>query len=133
MNTELLYELYEITEKNDAPDLATVGMPMLREKHPEITHEEAKETVSYTHLYHAGTGKVQIVPETKTVTPTKSEQTVEATEGKVLFSVTVGAIPEEFVDTDVYKRQLLDQAERGRVTRVDFGLISVFTSSIVGR
>ena len=29
MNTEMLYELYEITEKNDAPDLATVGMPML--------------------------------------------------------------------------------------------------------
>ena len=28
MNTELLYELYEITEKNDPPDLATVGMPM---------------------------------------------------------------------------------------------------------
>ena len=38
MNTEMLYELYEITEKNDAPDLATVGMAMLREKHPEITH-----------------------------------------------------------------------------------------------
>lgn len=43
MNTEMLYELYEITEKNDAPDLATVGMPMLLKKHPEITHEEAKE------------------------------------------------------------------------------------------
>lgn len=48
MNTELLYELYEITEKNDAPDLATVGMPMLREKHPEITHEEAKEIREFT-------------------------------------------------------------------------------------
>ncbi len=42
MNTEMLYELYEITEKNDAPDLATVGMAMLREAHPEITHEEDK-------------------------------------------------------------------------------------------
>ena len=31
MNTEMLYELYEITEKNDSPDLATVGMAMLRE------------------------------------------------------------------------------------------------------
>lgn len=48
MNTELLYELYEITEKNDAPDLATVGMPMLLKKHPEITHEEAKEMREFT-------------------------------------------------------------------------------------
>ena len=48
MNTEMLYELYEITEKNDAPDLATVGMAMLREKHPEIPHEEAKEMREFT-------------------------------------------------------------------------------------
>ena len=48
MNTELLYELYEINEKNDAPDLATVGMPMLLKKHPEIPHEEAKEMREFT-------------------------------------------------------------------------------------
>ena len=48
MNTEMLYELYEINEKNDAPDLATVGMPMLLKKHPEITHEEAKEMREFT-------------------------------------------------------------------------------------
>lgn len=48
MNTELLYELYEITEKNDAPDLATVGMAMLREKHPEITHEEDRAMREFT-------------------------------------------------------------------------------------
>ena len=48
MKTELLYELYEITEKNDAPDLATVGMAMLREKYPEITHEEAREMREFT-------------------------------------------------------------------------------------
>ena len=51
MNTEMLYELYEITEKNDAPDLATVGMAILREKHPEITHEEAKEMREFTGRY----------------------------------------------------------------------------------
>lgn len=48
MNTEMLYELYEITEKNDAPDLATVGMAMLLKKHPEITHEEAREMREFT-------------------------------------------------------------------------------------
>lgn len=36
-----LYDLYEITRDNDAPDLATVGMAMLQEKHPEITEQEA--------------------------------------------------------------------------------------------
>ena len=48
MSTEMLYELYEITEKNDAPDLATVGMAMLREAHPEITHEEDKAMREFT-------------------------------------------------------------------------------------
>lgn len=48
MNTEMLYELYEITEKNDAPDLATVGMAMLREAHTEITHEEDKAMREFT-------------------------------------------------------------------------------------
>ena len=48
MKTEMLYELYEITEKNDAPNLATVGMAMLREKHPEITHEEDRAMREFT-------------------------------------------------------------------------------------
>ena len=48
MNTEMLYELYKVTEKNDAPDLATVGMAMLLKKHPEITHEEAREMREFT-------------------------------------------------------------------------------------
>ena len=48
---------------------------------------------------HSGTGKVQIVPETKSVTPGKSAQTVEPTDGKILTSVEVEAIPENYVDT----------------------------------
>lgn len=44
-------------------------------------------------------GKVKIVPENKSVTPTKAEQIVEATSGKVLDKVTVAPIPEKFVDT----------------------------------
>ena len=59
------------------------------------------ETLSYTipKGYHSGTGKVQITPETKSVTPNKSVQTVEPTDGKVLTSVEVAAIPEAYVDT----------------------------------
>ena len=46
-----LYELYQITEENDAPDLATVGMAMLCHEHPEITHEEAKAMREFTGRY----------------------------------------------------------------------------------
>lgn len=49
--------------------------------------------------YHGGTGTVKIVLETKSVTPTKSAQTITATEGKVLSEITVSAIPNNFIDT----------------------------------
>ena len=49
--------------------------------------------------YHSGTGSVSIVTETKTLTPTKQQQVVPATSGKVISSVTVAAIPDNYVDT----------------------------------
>lgn len=49
--------------------------------------------------FHSGEGAVFIVPEAKTATPTKAQQTIEATEGKVLSSVTVNPIPAQYVDT----------------------------------
>lgn len=59
-------------------------------------------TTSYTvpKGYHSGLGKVQIVAETKSVTPTKSTQTVTSTTGKVLTRVSVGAIPDAYITTD---------------------------------
>lgn len=48
--------------------------------------------------YHSGSGKVQIVLETKTVTPTKSAQDITPTAGKVLSKVTVAAIPDAYQD-----------------------------------
>ena len=49
--------------------------------------------------YHSGTGSVSISPESKTATPTKSQQTINPTAGKVLTSVIVEAIPAQYVDT----------------------------------
>lgn len=49
--------------------------------------------------YHDGTGGVSIVPETKSVTPAKSSQTVSPTSGKVLTKVTVAAIPAQYITT----------------------------------
>ena len=59
------------------------------------------ETSSYTIPagYHDGTGSVSLALETKSATPTKAKQTIEPSEGKVLSSVTVEAIPAKFVDT----------------------------------
>lgn len=49
--------------------------------------------------YHDGTGSVNIVPETKSATPTKMSQTVTPTSGKVLTKVIVAAIPAEYITT----------------------------------
>lgn len=48
--------------------------------------------------YHNGNGKVTIVLEEKTATPTKSAQTITPTTGKVLSKVTVSAIPAIYGD-----------------------------------
>lgn len=58
-------------------------------------------TISYTipKGYHNGSGKVSIVLETKTVTPTKAVQDITPTAGKVLSKVTVAAIPDEYITT----------------------------------
>ena len=48
--------------------------------------------------YHNGEGTVKIVPETKSATPTKKAQTISPSEGKVLSSVSVAAIPDEYQD-----------------------------------
>lgn len=59
------------------------------------------ETTSYTVAagYHNGEGTVSITVDSKEATPTKSEQTIEPDEGHVLGTVTVHAIPANFVDT----------------------------------
>jgi len=59
-------------------------------------------TITYTipKGYHSGTGTVKITLEEKSVTPSKSTQTVTPTSGKVLSKVTVNPIPAEYITTD---------------------------------
>ena len=58
-------------------------------------------TTSYTIPlgYHDGTSLVSITTETKTATPSKEPQTISATPGKVISSVSVEAIPDEYITT----------------------------------
>ena len=62
-----------------------------------LTPGEASYTVPAG--YHNGSGTVSIDPEEKTATPTKEQQTISPTEGKVLAQVTVNAIPAQYADT----------------------------------
>lgn len=59
-------------------------------------------TKSYTipKGYHSGTGKVQIVTEEKTATPTEEIQNVTPSNGKVLSKVTVNPIPSNYASVD---------------------------------
>lgn len=59
-------------------------------------------TTSYTipKGYHSGSGTVSVVTETKNATPSEEEQVISATTGKVLSSVTVAKIPENYITTD---------------------------------
>lgn len=76
-----------------------------------LTASDASYTVPQG--YHSGKGTVSIVPETKTATPTKKSQSITPTSGKVLSSVTVEAIPDNFIDTtdaDATEDQILADA-----------------------
>jgi hypothetical protein len=57
-------------------------------------------TITYTipKGFHSGSGKVQLVLETKSVTPTKSEQKIKPSSGKVLSEVIVAPIPDQYQD-----------------------------------
>lgn len=50
--------------------------------------------------YHSGGGSITIHPESKTVTPTESQQIIAASAGKVLDTVTIEPIPDNYENTD---------------------------------
>ena len=49
--------------------------------------------------YHDGTGEISITLENKATTPSEIEQTISATDGKVLSSVTIEPIPDNYKNT----------------------------------
>ena len=65
VNPNTLYDLYEITRDNDAPDLSSTGMAMLQKEHPEITEREADILREFTGRHGKALAKV-FGDETKT-------------------------------------------------------------------
>ena len=66
-----------------------------------VTKTLDASTTSYTIAkgYHNGEGKVSVTLETKTVTPTETQQTINATSGKLISSFVVERIPTEYIVT----------------------------------
>lgn len=64
----------------------------------EVVLSIGNETYDVPLGYHNGEGTVSIVPETKTATPTKAQQNITPTTGKVLSLVTVAPIPAAYQD-----------------------------------
>lgn len=66
-----------------------------------VTKTLDASTTSYTVAkgYHNGEGKVSVTLETKTVTPTETQQTINATSGKLISSFVVERIPTEYIVT----------------------------------
>lgn len=64
----------------------------------EVVLSIGNETYDIPLGYHNGEGTVSIVPETKTATPTKAQQNITPTTGKVLSQVTVAPIPAAYQD-----------------------------------
>lgn len=93
--------------------------------------------------YHSGSGAVSIVLETKSATPTTSSQTVTPTSGKVLSSVTVGAIPSAYQDVsnvdatagDVLAGKVIVAADGTEITgtMVDRGTVTQVLDATTGK
>lgn len=66
-----------------------------------VTKTLDASTTSYTVAkgYHNGEGKVSVTLETKTVTPTETKQTINATSGKLISSFVVERIPTDYIVT----------------------------------
>lgn len=64
----------------------------------DVTIDAVSVTYTIPKGYHNGSGKVKLVVETKTVTPTKSPQEITPGTGKVLSKVTVDPIPDKYQD-----------------------------------
>ena len=87
--------LAQSTDKLDALATAIEG---ITDNGAVSANVQEGETYTVPKGYHSGQGAVSIEPEVKSATPTKAQQTISPTEGKVLSTVTVEPIPAAYQD-----------------------------------
>lgn len=73
--------------------------------------------------YHNGSGKVNILVETKSVTPTKSAQEITPSTGKVLTKVNVAAIPDEYQDVSEVTATASDVLQGKKIVTADGSVV----------
>ena len=76
----------------------TGSMPVIADATTTLDATTGKQSYTIPAGKHSGSGKVQIVLETKSATPTTSTQNITPTSGKVLSKVTVKPIPAKYGD-----------------------------------
>lgn len=80
-------------------DGAVVPGTMVNNGAIDRTLDAATASVTVPQGYHSGAGSVKVVLEEKSATPTKEQQPITPTSGKLLSKVTVEPIPANYVDT----------------------------------
>lgn len=80
---------------------------------------EAVTSYTIPRGYHDGTGTVNIVPETQTITPTKTAITAQSSSGKVLSRVTVNPIPDAYQDITVVDAAAADVLYGKKIVTAD--------------
>ena len=73
--------------------------------------------------YHNGEGTVSVVLESKTATPTKAEQVISATKGKVIDKITVAAIPSAYQDVTGVTAAAGDVVEGKKIVAADGSVV----------
>lgn len=105
-------------------DGETVAGTMPNNAHGGGTLDISNTSYTIAKGYYSGMGTVNIVPEAKAAIPSKSEQVIAPTTGKVLSSVTVRAIPDAYQDVsgvdatadDVLDGKVIVDAEGNEIT-----------------
>lgn len=125
-------ELPELTNEGTAADML-LGKQLINSNNEVVTGTMADngavtktlDASSNNQIYtipagkHDGAGKVSIVLETKSTTPTKSSQTITPSSGKVLSKVTVAAIPSAYQDVSTVNAVAADVLDGKKIVAAD--------------
>lgn len=93
----------------DATGASVAGtMPNIGAANKTLDTSTGNQSYTIPKGYHNGSGTVNIVPETKTATPTRATQDITPSPGKVLEKVTVAPMPADYTSAYDAVQEILD-------------------------